>query len=312
MPRLTYGALGDVGGDPCGELVAADAVVICPPPRLRSLTCRRRPSRSTPPTNSPPSSHARSPTATTRSTKMPGVTTASGSSAPERHDLVDLHDRRRRGRRHDRPEVARRLAVDEVAPAVRLQRADRARSRRGSGTPARTRGRRSSRASLPSASSVPTPVGEKNAPMPAPAARMRSARLPCGTSSSSISPGAVQAVEHPRVVLPRERADDLAHPPRREQRGEPGVAVAGVVVDDRQVARALLDERVDQLDRLPGSPEAADHHRRTVGDAGHRGGDIRHRLVDHGASPRPRRRPRRDAERRVRRRNARSRSPTAG
>jgi len=45
-----------------------------------------------------------------------------------------------------------------------------------------------SRVSLPSASDVPTPVGQKNAPIPAPAARIRSARLPCGTSSSSIFP----------------------------------------------------------------------------------------------------------------------------
>ncbi len=37
---------------------------------------------STPPTKAPSRSHARSPTATTRSTKMPGVTTASGSSDP--------------------------------------------------------------------------------------------------------------------------------------------------------------------------------------------------------------------------------------
>src|SRR6476620_5675123 len=44
------------------------------------------------------------------------------------------------------------------------------------------------RASLPAASGVPTPVGQKNAPMPAPAARMRSARLPCGTTSNFTLP----------------------------------------------------------------------------------------------------------------------------
>src|SRR3990170_2510125 len=44
------------------------------------------------------------------------------------------------------------------------------------------------RVSFPSASSVPYAVGVKKAPMPAPAARMRSASVPWGTSSSSISP----------------------------------------------------------------------------------------------------------------------------
>jgi len=63
---------------------------------------------------------------------------------------------------------------------------------------------------------------------------MRSARLPCGTSSSSISPARYRVFEDVRVDLARERADDPAHPPRLQQRGEPGVAVAGIVVDDGQ------------------------------------------------------------------------------
>src|SRR5690606_30523214 len=44
------------------------------------------------------------------------------------------------------------------------------------------------RVSLPRASGVPYAVGVKNGPMPAPAARMRSAMVPCGTHSSSILP----------------------------------------------------------------------------------------------------------------------------
>src|SRR5206468_2434722 len=44
------------------------------------------------------------------------------------------------------------------------------------------------RVSLPSATSVPYPVGVKNPPMPAPPARIRSANVPCGTSSTSSSP----------------------------------------------------------------------------------------------------------------------------
>ena len=77
--------------------------------------------------------------------------------------------------------------------------------------------------------------------------------------------GAVERVEDLRVGLARKRADDLADAPRLQQRGEAGLAVAGVVVDDRQVARALRDQRVDQLRRHAGRAEAADHHGRAVG-----------------------------------------------
>src|SRR5580658_368402 len=45
-----------------------------------------------------------------------------------------------------------------------------------------------SRVSLPIAILVPTPVAVKNAGTPAPAARMRSASVPCGTISNSILP----------------------------------------------------------------------------------------------------------------------------
>ena len=46
----------------------------------------------------------------------------------------------------------------------------------------------------------------------------------------------------------------------------------------------MRDERVDQLHRLTGAPEAADHHRRAIRDAGDRGRGIRNRLVDHDDS----------------------------
>ena len=47
-----------------------------------------------------------------------------------------------------------------------------------------------SRCSFPSASSVPTLVGVKKPPIPAPAQRIRSAKVPWGTNSASISPSA--------------------------------------------------------------------------------------------------------------------------
>ena len=131
---------------------------------------------------------------------------------------------------------------------------------------------------------MPTPVGEKNAPIPAPAARIRSARLPCGTISSSISPARYSPSNTHESCCRGNEQIDLAHLTRGQQGRETGVAVAGVVVHDREVPRAVRDQRVDQLHRLSGTPEPADHHRRTVGDAGDRGRGIRHRLVDHGAS----------------------------
>src|SRR6476619_5035326 len=82
--------------------------------------------------------------------------------------------------------------------------------------------------------------------------------------------GAVLRVELVAVVLPRERADDPAHPARADQRRQPDVAVAGVVVDDGEVARAALDERLDELHRLTGRPEAADEDGGAVGDVGDR------------------------------------------
>ena len=69
--------------------------------------------------------------------------------------------------------------------------------------------------------------------------------------------------------------------PRLEQRGEAGLAVAGVVVDDRQVLRALLDQRVDELVGHAGGAEAADHHGRAVGDVGDGVGERRDLLLDH-------------------------------
>jgi hypothetical protein len=57
------------------------------------------------------------------------------------------------------------------------------------------------RASLPSALLVPTPVGVKNAPTPAPAARMRSASVPWGTISSSILPARYNSSNTVEVAL---------------------------------------------------------------------------------------------------------------
>jgi hypothetical protein len=92
---------------------------------------------------------------------------------------------------------------------------------------------------------------------------------------------AIERVEVPRVGLARERAEDLLHPLRFQQRGEARVAVSGVVVDDSEVARALGDQRVDQGRGHACIAEAADHHRRAVRDVRERGFSGGKELVDH-------------------------------
>ena len=100
--------------------------------------------------------------------------------------------------------------------------------------------------------------------MPAPAARRRSARLPWGTSSSSSLPLRYRSSKHIAVHLARKAADDLAHLARLEQRGQALVGIACVVVDHREVARALGDEAIDQLARNAGRAEPAYQHRGTI------------------------------------------------
>jgi hypothetical protein len=87
----------------------------------------------------------------------------------------------------------------------------------------------------------------------------------------------------PRVGLARKGAKDFLHPLRLEQSGEAGVAVAGVVVDDGEIARALRDQRIDQRRRHPRVAEAADHHRGAVRYVGEGRFSAGEELVDHGA-----------------------------
>ena len=140
-----------------------------------------------------------------------------------------------------------------------------------------------SRCSLPTAILVPTPVAVKNAGTPAPAARMRSARVPCGTISSSILPARYSVSNTTGSETARERADDLADAPEFHQPGEADMADAGVVAGDRQVLGALLDQPVDQGVGLADRAEAAEQHDRAILDARHGVGHGLDDLVDHSA-----------------------------
>ena len=81
--------------------------------------------------------------------------------------------------------------------------------------------------------------------------------------------------------MPGETANDLAHPTRRQQTGQPGVAIAGVIVDDGQAFGALGQQRLDQFIGQAGGAEAADHDRRAVGHISQRGCEVGNCLVDH-------------------------------
>ena len=58
--------------------------------------------------------------------------------------------------------------------------------------------------------------------------------------------GGIELFEHDRAGAAREGADDPAHAARREQGGEPPPPGPGIVGDDGQIARALLDHRLAQ------------------------------------------------------------------
>jgi len=88
----------------------------------------------------------------------------------------------------------------------------------------------------------------------------------------------------PRIGLPRKRAKDLTDAFRRDERSKTCVGVAGVVVDNGEIARALRDQRVDQRRRHARIAEAADHDRRAVGNVGERGFGARESLIDHGSA----------------------------
>src|SRR6185437_358663 len=93
--------------------------------------------------------------------------------------------------------------------------------------------------------------------------------------------GAVQFLEHDRAGAARVRADDLADPPGIHQPGEAGTPGAGVVVDDREVLRALLQERAVKRLRRPGAAKPGGQYHRPIPDPRHRFGEASDALIDH-------------------------------
>ena len=81
--------------------------------------------------------------------------------------------------------------------------------------------------------------------MPAPPARIRSAKVPCGTSSTSSSPAQELALE--LLVLADVGRDHLADLARPEQHADAEIVDAGVVADDGQSLGAARVQGGDQV-----------------------------------------------------------------
>lgn len=184
------------------------------------------------------------------------------------HDLVDLDDRDACGGQHHGAEVARGLAVDEVAELVGAVRGDECEVA-GDGVledvAAAVEGARL--LALGQRGAV-AGGGEERGDAGAPRAESLG-QVALRDELELEVPVAVGGVEVPGVGLARVGADDLGHAPLAHQRGEAGVPTTGVVAHEREVTGTAVDQRLDQLHGLPGRTEAADQDGRAVGRAGH-------------------------------------------
>ena len=213
-----------------------------------------------------------------------------GVERTQRHDLAHLRDCASRRRGHERAEVARGFPVDEIAPPVAAVGADQRdvtvqRVLKDLRAPVDD-------TSLLVSREVGSAGGRRIERADAGPGRANALGKRTLRHELELDPaGAEQAFERVRVLVPRVRAHEPAHAPEGDEPGEPGVAVAGMVADDREVARALRNQRVDELRRDTRGAEAANHRRRAVVNVGDcllgGGGD----LVDHRAVSRGHRRP---------------------
>ena len=111
-----------------------------------------------------------------------------GVEPPSVDDLAHLGDHRASRRWPSPARSCGRSCGRRGCPSGRRGGRRSARRRRGSGTPARRCGRRSRGSPCPRRAACRRRSGRRTPRSRRPAARIRSARLPCGTSSSSIRP----------------------------------------------------------------------------------------------------------------------------
>ena len=116
---------------------------------------------------------------------------------------------------------------------------------------------------------------------------MRSAIVPCGTTSSSMLPSRHSFSNTTGSAVRGNEQTILRTWPSFQKPGETEMADAGIVGNDGEILGALLDQAVDQRVRLANRAEAADQHDGAVADPGHRLGHALYDFVDHCELPPP-------------------------
>src|ERR1700719_350050 len=195
-------------------------------------------------------------------------------------DTAHLHDREIRRHRHRRIEITCRFAVGQIAPTVAAiggEHCDVALQRFFQNIDAAV------------ALVVLLAVGK---PCPDRYGRVETAEPGSGAAHALAdyalrhqlqfdAAGGIELLEHHRAGAAREGADDPAHPTGREQGGEPPPPGPGIVGDDGQIARPLLDDRLAQRIRQSGAAKPGAQDRRAIGDAADGFGEALDAFVDH-------------------------------
>src|SRR5579862_5047804 len=203
-----------------------------------------------------------------------------GIERAELGDLAHLRDRDLPRHCHNRVEVARRFPIGEIAPAIAALRLDEREI-------ARQRLLEHIKCTIDLAQLLA--VGEfcvsarareeatDASAGSAHALRQRALRHELDLDLLCL----VELVDHLWVGGARIGAYEFSRPPRFQQRGDTDQAAAGVVADDGQVARAELDHRLDERDRLADRAEAAAEKGVTVLEASERRSKAFDALIDH-------------------------------
>ena len=217
---------------------------------------------------------------TTRSTKMPGVWIASGSSVPSSTISRTCATVTSARHRHHRIEVPRRFAIDEIAPAVATLGPDERDI--GLDRPLQHVQFAVQRARLLALGDL-RPGRDARIEF----RRCRRRQRGCARRASlrhqlELDPaGLVDRLEHVRVRASGIGADHLAHAALADEERDAALAGAGIVRDDDEIAYAQFDQRLDEGDRLADIAEAGAQHGHAVADSGDRRREARHAFVDH-------------------------------
>src|SRR6266851_1626439 len=202
-----------------------------------------------------------------------------GREIAQRHAMLRLRDRHPRGHRHDGIEVPPAAAIGEVAPTIRPPGLDQRYV--GMQGPLQKIGAAIELADLLALRERRADGGGREEAGNAGTGGADTLGERALRHQLELDPaGAEQLLEDDRAA--RETADELADAPAIHQPRQPGLATpAGVVRHDREVARALLDQSLDQSQRMADRAEAADQDGRAVLDIGERLRDAGDELVDH-------------------------------